>query len=158
MAFLIVLSGLFWYGYSFITNSVRDELVSQKIYFPAKNDPSFDPTEFSDIQKYAGQMVDNGPKAKAYADSFIKKHLEIVGNGKTYSEIATESMKNPTDQNLQELTMLMFRGTTLRAMLLTSGYAFWTMGIIAMYMSVAALVGAGVIAIYILLGMRKLKK
>ena len=158
MTFLLVLSGLFWYGYSFVTNSVRDELISQKIFFPEKGSASFDPTEYADIQKYAGEQVDNGPKAKAYADSFIKKHLEKIGGGKTYSEISAASLADPTNEALAQQTQLMFRGTTLRGMLLTSGYGYWTMGIIAMYMSIAALIGAGIIAIYILLGMRKLKK
>ena len=154
---LIILSGLSWYGYKFITDSVRNELTSQKIYFPAKDNQFFSPTEFPDIQKYAGQIVDDGPKSKAYADSFIKKHLEKIGGGKTYSEISAASLADPTNEVLTQQTQLMFRGTTLRGMLLTSGYGYWTMGIIAMYISVASLIGAGMTAIVVLLGMRKIK-
>ena len=37
--------------------------------------PGLDAKEFPGLQRYAGQAVDNGPKAKAYADQFIKTHL-----------------------------------------------------------------------------------
>ena len=68
---LVVAGGLLWYAHNFATNSVRTELSAQKVYFPPKGSPGLDPAEFPDLQKYAGQQVNDGPKAKAYANGFI---------------------------------------------------------------------------------------
>lgn len=146
--FLIIIGCVSWYGYKFITDNVQTELTSQKIYFPAEGSPSFSPNEFPDLQQYAGQIVDNGEKAKAYADGFIGRHLKLIGNGKTYSEVSAASLADPTNTALQQQTQTMFRGTTLRATLLTSGYAFWTMGVVVGYIAIASLVGAGIMLIF----------
>src|SRR5689334_22934759 len=69
------------WGYHFATNEVKTELSSQKIYFPPKGSPALNPQEFPDLQQYAGQLVDNGPKAKAYANGFIARHLEKIAGG-----------------------------------------------------------------------------
>ena len=49
-------------------------------------DPAKFPTE---ITQYAGQQVDNGEKARVYANDFIAVHLAGVANGKTYSEVSS---------------------------------------------------------------------
>ena len=58
------------------------------------------PAEFPDLQRYAGQKVDNGPKAKAYANGFIRRHLAAVAGGKTYSQVSTAAQANPNDAAL----------------------------------------------------------
>jgi hypothetical protein len=146
-----------WVSYRFATNNVRSELAAQKVYFPPKGSPALDPKEFPDLQKYGGQLVDNGPKAKAYADGFIGRHLEKVAGGKTYAEVSTLAMKNPTDPVLQQQKATLFQGETLRGLLLGSGYAYWTFGMIAYYASLAALAGAVVMAMLVLLGLRHLR-
>ncbi|HSS09160.1 MAG TPA: hypothetical protein VLL25_04695 [Acidimicrobiales bacterium] len=80
---LAVGGGLLFWGSTFAGNMVHDQLASQKIVFPAKGSPSLDPKEFPGLQRYAGQFVDNGPKAKAYANQFIAAHLKAAANGKT---------------------------------------------------------------------------
>ena len=55
---------------------VHDQLAPQKIYFPEKGDEL--PPE---LNKYAGQQVDTGAEAKAYADDYIGAHLEGIGGG-----------------------------------------------------------------------------
>ena len=65
---LAVGGGLLFWGGSFAKNMVHDQLNDQKISFPAKGTPALDPKEFPGLQRYAGQAVDNGPKAKAYAE------------------------------------------------------------------------------------------
>lgn len=157
-AMLIVAGSMAWYGYRFATNSVKTELSAQKVYFPPKGSPALDPTEFPDLQKYAGQLVDNGPKAKAYANGFIARHLEKVADGKTYSEVSALAMQDPTNTVLQQQKQTLFQGETLRGLLLGDGYAYWTFGILAMYASVAAFIGAGVMAILVLLGLGHLKR
>ena len=155
---LVVIGGLAWWGYDFATTSVRNELSAQKIYFPAKDSPALDPTKYPGLQQYAGQLVDNGPKAKAYANEYIGKHLEDVAGGKTYAEVSSEALKNPTNQKLAGQKQALFQGETLRGLLLGDGYAYWTFGILAMYTSVAAFIGAGVMAILVLLGVMHLAR
>lgn len=155
---LLVASGLGWYGYHFATSQVRNELAAQKIYFPAKDSPAFDPAVYPDLQKYAGQLVDDGPKAKAYANGYIGRHLEKIAGGKTYAEVSAMAMKDPNNQELQKQKTSLFQGETLRGLLLGDGYAYWTFGMIAMYAAVATLAGAIIMAILVLLGLRHLKR
>lgn len=157
-AMLLVAGSLAWYGYKFATSSVRTELAAQKVYFPPAGSAGLDPAEFPDLQQYAGQLVDDGPKAKAYANGFIGRHLEKVAGGKTYSEVSAEAMKDPTNTKLQQQKQTLFQGETLRGLLLGDGYAYWTFGILAMYASVASFAGAAIMGILVLLGMRHLSK
>jgi hypothetical protein len=119
---------------------VHTQLSAQKIAFPPKG-PALDPKEFPGLQKYAGQVVDNGPKAKAYADQFIKVHLQQVADGKTYSEVSSLSRANPTDQQLADQVQTLFRGETLRGLLLNV-WGWSTVGAIAYWVGIAALLGA----------------
>jgi hypothetical protein len=158
MVVLIAAGAIAWKGYTFATGEVTNELSSQKIYFPAKGSPALDPAEFPTLQQYAGQLVDNGPKAKAYANEFIGKHLETIAGGQTYAEVSTKALANPTDQKLQGQKAALFQGETLRGLLLGDGYAYWTMGMLARDAAVAFLVGAGVMAVLILLGLMRLAR
>src|SRR6185312_16029420 len=116
------------------------QLSEQKIAFPPKG-PALDPKEFPGLQRYAGQAVDNGPKAKAYADQFIKVHLSQVADGKTYSEVSEESRANPTDEKLSGQVQTLFRGETLRGLLLYA-WGWSVVGAIATYTAFAAFMGA----------------
>ena len=110
---LTIGGGLLLWGSNFANNMVHNQLSEQKISFPPKG-PALDAKEFPGLQKYAGQAVDNGPKAKAYADQFIKAHLKEVHNGMTYSEVSALSRANPDDQKLAGEVQTLFRGETLR--------------------------------------------
>lgn len=154
---LLVVGSLSWYAYRFATNQVKTELSAQKVYFPEKGSPGLDPKEFPDLQKYAGQLVDNGPKAKAYANGFIGRHLEKVAGGLTYSEVSALAMKDPTNPKLIAQKATLFQGETLRGLLLGDGYAYWTFGLIAMYASLAAFAGVIVMTLLVLLGLRHIK-
>ncbi len=155
---LLGASALAWCGYKFATNQVRTELAAQKIYFPAKGSPALDPEEFPDLQQYAGQLVDTGPKAKAYANGFIGRHLDKIADGKTYAEVSSMALADPTNTKLQQQKATLFQGETLRGLLLGDGYAYWTFGMIAMYASIGALAAAVVMMILVWMGMRHLKK
>ena len=148
----VFMGSLAAYGYNFATSEVHDELSSQKVYFPAAGSASFSPTEFPDIQQYAGQMVDNGPKAQAYANGFIGRHLKLIAGGKTYAEVSALAMADPTNQALQQQKATLFQGETLRGLLLGDGYAYWTFGQIAGYAAVGFFVGAFVMAVLVALG------
>ena len=92
---LSVGSGLLLWGSGFAHNMVHNQLSEQQIKFPAKGSPGLDPKEFPGLQRYAGQAVDNGPKAKAYADQFIKVHLKGIANGQTYSQVSAAVARAP---------------------------------------------------------------
>jgi hypothetical protein len=155
---LLAASGVSWFGYKFATDNVRKELTAQKIFFPKKGSPSFDPKVYPDLQKYAGQQVDDGVKAKAYANGYIGRHLKNIADGKTYSEVSALAMKDPTNQTLQQQKATLFQGETLRGLLLSAGYVNWTFGMLALYVAIASLAGAAVMAVLVLLGLGHLRK
>lgn len=159
VAVLIVIGSLAWWGYTFATTSVKNELSAQKIYFPPKGSPAISSLPSEDqpeIAKYAGQQVVNGVQAKAYANHFIGAHLKEVAEGKTYAEVSSAALKDPSNQKLQGQKQALFQGETLRGILLGDGYAYWTFGFLAMYAAVAAFIGAAVMTILVLLGLRHL--
>ena len=160
-AVLLVVGGLSWYGYQFATDSVRDELTQQKIFFPAEGSPSLAALPEADqkeIQKYAGQQLVNGEQAKVYANNYIDVHLQKVADGKTYAEVSSAALKDPTNAKLQAQRTALFQGETLRGLLIGSGYAYWTFGMIAKYVAIVAFVGAGVMAVLVWLGALHLAK
>lgn len=128
---LIGLGGLAFWAHSFTSTMVSNELAAQKIYFPEKGSPALDPATYPDLQQYAGQLVDTPAEAKAYANSYIGRHLQKIAGGKVYAEVSAEAMKDPTNQTLQQQKQTLFQGETLRGILLTSGYGFGTVGVLA---------------------------
>lgn len=154
---LLVVGTILWQGYTFTTNQVRKELASQKITFPAKGSPALDPKEFPGLQQYAGQTVDDGVKAKAYANEYIGKHLEEAAGGKTYAEVSAAAMADKTNATLQAQKQTLFMGETLRGLLLNV-YAFWTLGILAKYAAIVAYIGAALMAILVLLGYKRIRQ
>lgn len=160
-AVLLVVGGLAWYGYHFATTMVKNELSQQKVYFPAQNSPALAALPAADqraVSQYAGQQLLTGDQAKVYADNFINVHLQKIADGKTYAEISDLAMKDPANQKLQAQKASLFQGETLRGLLLGSGYAFWTFGMIAKYAAIAAFAGAAIMAILVALGLRHLAK
>jgi hypothetical protein len=156
-AILLVVGGLAWWGYSFTHKQVHDELVSQKIYFPPKGSSALSPSEFPDLQKYAGQQVDNGDKAKAYANGFIGRHIEKIAGGQTYAQVSTAALADPTNATLQKEKTTLFQGETLRGLLLNA-YAFDTLGLISYYVSLTAFIGAGIFGLLVLMGLGHLRR
>jgi hypothetical protein len=151
---------LLW-GANFADNMVHDQLSAQKIAFPQKGAEGFSATEYPGLQQYAGEAVDNGPKAKAYANEYINAHLKGIGGGKTYSELSAQSRANPDDQELAGTVQTMFRGETLRGLLLYA-WGWSVVGAIAFWVGIAALLGAFVVGLALLIGFavheRRLRK
>jgi hypothetical protein len=131
-------------GRDFANNQVRSQLVQEKISFPPAGSPGLDTKEFPTLQKYGGQLVDNGIKAKAYADEFIWAHMMKSSGGKTYAEVSALAMANKQDQKLAALKNTLFQGDMLRSSLLTA-YAFSVFGMIAGYAFPLLLLGAAII-------------
>jgi hypothetical protein len=158
---LTVGGGLLLWGSNFANNIVHNQLREQKITFPQKGSPGFDAKTYPGLQKYAGQAVDNGPKSKAYADEYIKVHLKEVADGKTYSETSALSRANPDDQKLAGQVQTLFRGETLRGLLLNV-WGWATMGAIAYWVGIGALLGAlavfGALVLAFVMHERQLKR
>jgi hypothetical protein len=133
-------SGLLFFGSHFGLNMVHTQLAAQNISFPAKGSSALSPAEFPDLQRYAGQKVDNGPKAKAYADGFIRRHLASVAGGKTYSQVSTAAQANPNDATLAAQVNTLFKGETLRGLLLYA-WGWSVVSTIALYAAIGALIG-----------------
>ena len=149
---LAVGGGLLAWGGSFATDMVHDQLADQRISFPEKGSPGFDAKEYPGLQQYAGQMVDNGPKAKAYANEYIKVHLQATAGGKTYSEVSSLSRANPTDTKLAGQVQTLFRGETLRGLLLYA-WGWSVVGSIALLTAWAAFAGAAVVLMALIYGL-----
>ena len=148
---LSVGSGLLLWGSGFAHKMVHNQLSEQKIKFPEKGSPGLDAKEFPGLQRYAGQAVDNGPKAKAYADQFIKVHLNGIANGQTYSQVSAQSLAKPGDAQLAAKVQTLFRGETLRGLLLYA-WGWSVVGEIAYWTGIAALLGAIAVFAALVLG------
>jgi hypothetical protein len=95
---------------------VRDQLVPQKIFFPAAGSPALLPG----VKQYAGQQLVTGSQAKAYANNFINVHLSKIAGGKTYSQVSTAAIAAPTNTKLAAEKATLFQGETLRGLLLSA--------------------------------------
>ncbi len=160
-AVLLVIGGLAWYGYHFATNSVKTELSEQKVFFPPKGSPAIAALPASDqaaMNKYAGQQLEDGQQAKVYANNFIKVHLSEVADGHTYAQVSTAAQKDPANPQLKAQAATLFQGETLRGLLLGDGYSYWTFGMLAKYVALAAFVGAGVMAVLVWFGLAHVAK
>ena len=133
-------SGLLFYGANFGLDMVHSQLAAQDISFPAKGSPALDPKEFPGLQQYAGQKVDSGPKAKAYANEFIQVHLKSIAGGKTYAEVSALAQAKPDDAALQGQVAGLFKGETLRGLLLYA-WGWSVVSKIALYAAFAAAFG-----------------
>jgi hypothetical protein len=154
-AVLLVAGGLLMWGYAFANSQVHDQLVAQKIVFPAKSNPEFKALPAADqaaMGAYAGQALTTGAQAKTYADHFIAVHLTEMGHGKTYAQLSAAALAQPKNTALADLVQSVFRGTTLRSMLLEA-YGFWQMGQIALYGAIASFIGAGLLLILSIAGL-----
>ncbi|MBU6313570.1 MAG: hypothetical protein KJS70_00890 [Actinomycetales bacterium] len=157
-ALLLIFAGLLNFGAGFANDSVQSQLANQNIAFP---DEGGLPSETKDqLAKWAGKQVTTGEMARDYSDLFILEHMNasanaVMGKPATYSEVSSAYMAAQRDgvttpeqvQKLADLRQTLFMGNTLRGMLLEA-YAFGTLGVIAGYAAIAALVG-GVLFLFL---------
>jgi hypothetical protein len=150
---LVVFGGLALWAYAFTGTSVHNQLAAQNIYFPEKGSKALDDPQIKPyLEKYAGQQLLTGPQAKAYADHFIAVHLSKIANGQTYAEVSAKAQANPDDAALQQQADTLFRGETLRGLLLGDAYAFSVIGQIALVAAIVAFAGAALMTVLVLLG------
>jgi hypothetical protein len=159
-AILLVAGGLLLWGHNFVSDQVHTQLAAQKIYFPpAGSAPikALPATDAKAMTAYAGQLMTTGAQAQTYADHFIAVHLREIGGGKTYSQLATASLAQPKNAALAAQVQTVFRGETLRGLLLNA-YGFWQMGQIMLIGAIVSFVGAALLLILAGLGFAHLRR
>lgn len=151
-AVLLVAGALLTWAHTFVHDQVHSQLAAEKIYFPPKgSDALASPDIGKYLNKYAGQQLVTGAQAKAYADHFIAVHLKEMTGGQTYAQLSAKSLANPNDQQLAGQVQTLFRGETLRGLLLNA-YAFDTVANVALIAAIVAYVGAALMAVLAALG------
>jgi hypothetical protein len=130
-AVLLIAGGLLMWGSTYVHNTVHDQLASQQIYFPPasafahpKAGGEITPSMIPSVSQYAGQQLVTGQQAEAYADHFIAQHVTDMTGGKTYSQLSAASLAQPNNAKLAGLVNTVFKGETLRSMLLNA-YGWW---------------------------------
>lgn len=148
------------YAHTFIHTQVHNQLSAEKIMFPeagSKEISALPADDQAKVSKYAGQQLLTGAQAEVFADHYINAHLQKIGGGKTYAELSSASLANPTDTKLAGQVQTIFRGETLRGLLLNA-YAFDTMSVIAGYAAIASAIAGGVLLVLSLLGFKHSSK
>jgi len=151
-AVLIAAGGMLTWANNFVSTQVHDQLAAQKIFFPPKGSEAIAGPQFKEMQQYAGQQLTTGAQARTYADHFIGVHLNEVAGGQTYAQLSAKAQANPDDTKLQGQVATMFKGETLRGLLLNA-YAFGTMATIAGIAAIVAFVAAGGLILLAALGL-----
>jgi hypothetical protein len=154
--FLLLAGTLIIWGAGFAQRNVSDRLEPQRIFFAPAADLSDEEKAIPGVLEYAGQQVLTGDQARVFSD-VIGLHLQAINDGKTYSETSTESRANPDDAELAGKVQTLFRGETLRGLLLNA-YGWWFVGRLAFWGGVAALGAAGLMLVLTVLGFRHLRR
>jgi hypothetical protein len=149
---LLAVAGLMLWGSAYIHNTVQGQLAAQQINFPAaaafahpKAGTEITPSMVPSVSQYAGQQLLTGQQAEAYADGFIAVHIANMTGGKTYAQVSEAAMAAPNDAALQAQVATVFKGESLRGMLLNA-YGWWKVSQIA-YIASLALFGLGGLAL-----------
>jgi hypothetical protein len=151
-AVLLVSGALLTWAHNFVGDQVKTQLSAQKIFFPDKGSKAIAGPNFTAMQKYAGEQLTTGAQAETYADHFIAVHLKEAGGGQTYAQLSTKAQADPTNTVLAGQVATMFKGETLRGLLLNA-YAFGTMGTIAGIAAIFAFIAAGLMLALSFLGL-----
>jgi hypothetical protein len=157
---LAVGGGLLLWGHNFVSDQVHTQLAAQKIYFPPASSPAIKALPSNDAKAmttYAGQLMTTGAQAQTYANHFIAVHLIKIGGGKTYGELSEASLTHPNNAALAAQVQTVFRGETLRGLLLNA-YGFWQMGQIMLIGAFVAFGAAAVMLILSVLGWAHLRR
>jgi hypothetical protein len=128
---LLIAGGLLLWGSAYVHNTVQSQLAEQQITFPSasafahpKAGTEITPSMIPSVSQYAGQQLLTGQQAEAYADHFIAVHIQDMTGGKTYSQLSTQAQAQPNNTKLAAEVNTVFKGETLRSMLLNA-YGWW---------------------------------
>jgi hypothetical protein len=152
VVFIVAGIGMF-IGYNFTNSQVRNQLQEQKVFFPTKSQPDYRDLVAAHETQYAGQQVLTGAQAQIFADKIIAVDTLALSSGKTYAQLSSLSLADPSNTALSGQVELVFRGDTLRGLLLNA-YAFGFMGLIALYGALGMLAAALIMLLLTVLGFR----
>ncbi len=154
---LLIAGGLLTWASSFVGGQVHDQLAEQNITMPSG--PAIEGEAFAPLQEFAGQPMTNGDQARAYAEYFIKVHMDESTAGRTYADLggdiraAEEAGDDELAADLTGQRETRFKGETLRGLLLY-GYAFATMGKLAGFAAIGAYIASALLFALSFLGLR----
>src|SRR5215472_15727712 len=157
---LAIGGGLLLWGHSVISNDVHTQLSAQKIVFPPANSAPIKELPAADaaaMNAYGGQLMTTGAQAQTYADHFIAVHLVKIGGGQTYSQLAGKALANPKDAALAAQVQTIFRGETLRGLLLNA-YGYWEIGQIMLWSAFIAFAAGALMALFSIFGFAHLRR
>jgi hypothetical protein len=147
---LVVAGSLLTWGTRYIDSSVHNQLAAQQIYFPpsaafahAKAGTEITPSMIPVVSQYAGEQLTTGAQAEVYADHFIAVHLSEMPYGGVYAKASAAALANPKNPAIAGEVATIFKGTTLRGLLLEA-YGFGQMGQIAGDAALASFLLAGI--------------
>ena len=145
-AILLAAGGLLLWGSTYTHNMVHNQLAAQQIYFPPKAafahpkaGTEITPSMIPSVSQYAGQQLVTGQQAQSYADNFIAVHITNMTGGKTYAQLSAASLAQPNNAKLAGEVATVFKGETLRSMLLNA-FGWWKVSQITY---IAALIAFG---------------
>jgi hypothetical protein len=148
---LLAIGGLVLWGSAYVHNTVQSQLAAQQITFPPaaafahpQAGGEITPSMIPSVSQYAGQQLLTGQQAEAYADHFIAVHIANMTGGKTYAQLSAAAMAQPANTKLQGEVATVFKGETLRSMLLNA-YGWWKVSQITYIVSLA-LFGLGTVS------------
>jgi hypothetical protein len=143
-AILFAAGGLLLWGSAYVHNEVHNQLASQQIFFPpkaafahAKAGTEITPSMIPSVSQYAGQQMVTGQQAESYADNFIAVHITNMTGGKTYSQLSAAAIAQPNNVKLAGEVATVFKGESLRSMLLNA-YGWWKVSQITYIASLVA--------------------
>ena len=158
-AVLFVAGGLLLWGSTYTHNMVHNQLAAQQIYFPPKAafahpkaGTEITPSMIPSVSQYAGQQLVTGQQAQSYADNFIAVHITNMTGGKTYAQLSSAALANPNDAKLAAQVATVFKGETLRSILLNA-FGWWKVSQITYIASLIAFGLGGLTLIASLFGL-----
>ena len=147
-AILLAAGGLLLWGSTYTHNMVHNQLAAQKIYFPPKAafahpkaGTEITPSMIPSVSQYAGQQLVTGQQAQSYADNFIAVHITNMTGGQTYAQLSAKALANPDNTKLAGEVAAVFKGETLRSILLNA-FGWWKVSQIT-YIAALAAFGLG---------------
>ena len=168
-ALLLGAAGLLNWGATFATSAVGDQLAAQKITIPGSTG---DPAASKDVVDFfaanGDKIMTTGKQSQMYADHYIQFHLSAmptyadasnasrVANGRVAADPTNTDLKADAEKKAA-IVETVFKGQSLRGMLLNA-YAFWELGQIASISAIAALIGALLMLLLSIAGLKKIRR
>lgn len=164
VAVLVVAGSLLTWGTRYIDSNVHNQLAAQQIYFPptaafahAKAGTEITPSMIPVVSQYAGEQLTTAAQAEVYADHFIAVHLSEMPYGGVYAKASAAALANPKNTAIAAEVDTIFKGTTLRGLLLEA-YGFGQMGEIAGDAALASFILAGLMLVLVGFGLLHYRK